>query len=137
MEENVKRSLTGIKACIGVLMLLVLGIIAACFIHLRDYNALTEKVNACMEITVVTDSVTFIEPTVDEILTYRNTINHDRYLDSVYLSMPEVSLRAILEEHGTGIGSWDIADIYLSDIDKYKAIEKGAKIQKSIIKEPN
>lgn len=77
-------------------------------------------------------SYQFTEATVDDIIEYRNLINADRRIDSIYMNMPEVALRALLMEYGTSTPADQLVEIYNRNRSKYNNIIKGANIQKEI-----
>lgn len=67
--------------------------------------------------------------TIDDILDMRRQEVELRYLDSVYLNMPEVSLIAILMKFGTDMSHTDIAKEYLKHKKNYNDVEFGAEIR--------
>ena len=77
-------------------------------------------------------SYQFTEATVDDIIEYRKLMNADRSIDSTYMNMPEVALRALLMEYGTSTPADQLVEIYNRNRSKYDNIIKGANIQKEI-----
>lgn len=68
--------------------------------------------------------------TVQEVLAARELERDMRYLDSVYMEMPDESVIAICMEYGTDMSPQDIAAMYLMHIDSYKDVELGARIER-------
>ena len=133
MENQVKNNNTGLWVMIVILAMILAGIIVFMFHH--ESNRVNELSN--VEDTVLVDSTEYELPTVDGIVEYRNVIKYNLKLDSTYLNMPEVALRAILQEYGTTLDANSIAEIYLQNPEKYKNIKTGADIQKTIMEKPN
>lgn len=131
MENQVKSSNTALWVVVVILAAIVAGILVFMFQHENKRNTLKQQLN-----TVQVDSVTseYVAPTVDDVVYYREQLRRDKYLDSIYINMPEVALRAILQEYGTDISGFDIAEAYLRNPEKYKNIKQGADIQTEIIK---
>ena len=133
MENQVKNSNTGLWVMVVILAMILAGIIVFMFHH--ESNRVNEPSN--VEDTILVDSAECELPTVDGIVEYRNVIKYNLKLDSTYLNMPEVALRAILQEYGTTLDANSIAEIYLQNPEKYKNIKTGADIQKTIMEKPN
>lgn len=133
MENQVKNSNTGLWVMVVILAMILAGIIVFMFHH--ESNRVNELSN--VEDTILVDSAECELPTVDGIVEYRNVIKYNLKLDSTYLNMPEVALRAILQEYGTTLDANSIAEIYLQNPEKYKNIKTGADIQKTIMEKPN
>lgn len=133
MENQVKNNNTGLWVMVVILAMILAGIIVFMFHH--ESNRVNELSN--VEDTILVDSAECELPTVDGIVEYRNVIKYNLKLDSTYLNMPEVALRAILQEYGTTLDANSIAEIYLQNPEKYKNIKTGADIQKTIMEKPN
>lgn len=133
MENQVKNNNTGLWVMVVILAMILAGIIVFMFHH--ESNRVNELSN--VEDTILVDSAECELPTVDGIVEYRNVIKYNLKLDSTYLNMPEVALRAILQEFGTTLDANSIAEIYLQNPEKYKNIKTGADIQKTIMEKPN
>lgn len=133
MENQVKNNNTGLWVMVVILAMILAGIIVFMFHH--ESNRVNEPSN--VEDTISVDSTECELPTVDGIVEYRNVIKYNLKLDSTYLHMPEVALRAILQEYGTTLDANSIAEIYLQNPEKYKNIKTGADIQKTIMEKPN
>lgn len=133
MENEVKNSNTGLWVTVVILAMIIAGIIVFMFHH---ENARVNELSN-VEDTISVDSTECELPTVDGIVEYRNLIKYNLKLDSTYLNMPEVALRAILQEYGTTLDANGIAEIYLQNPEKYKNIKTGADIQKTIMEKPN
>lgn len=133
MENQVKNNNTGLWVIVVILAMIIAGIVVFMFHH--ENTRVNEPSN--VEDTILVDSTECELPTVDGIVEYRNLIKYNLKLDSTYLNMPEVALRAILQEYGTTLDANSIAEIYLQNPEKYKNIKTGADIQKTIMEKPN
>lgn len=131
MENQVKSSNAALWVVVVILAAIVAGILVFMFQHENKRNALKQQLEVAMQDSVTSE---YVAPTVDDIVYYREQLRRDKYLDSVYINMPEVALRAILQEYGTDISGFDIAEAYLRNPEKYKNIKQGADIQTEIIK---
>lgn len=74
-----------------------------------------------------------VAPTVQEVLQWRESMRLDKYVDSVFLVMPEQVLTQILVTKGTDLSNHEIVSIYISNKDFYdKLIKRSMDIQKNI-----
>lgn len=74
-----------------------------------------------------------VAPTVQEVLQWRENMRLDKYVDSVFLVMPEQVLTQILVTKGTDLSNHEIVSIYISNKDFYdKLIKRSMDIQKNI-----
>ena len=128
MENQGRNSNTALWVIVMVLACILTGVIVFAFSYAEQRKKLYDVQDAMCDTTQVVEYVT----TIDEIVEYREEMRKNAFLDSVYMHMPEVALRAILQKYGTEITGFDIAEEYLRNPEKYNDVQLGAKIQKEI-----
>lgn len=73
-------------------------------------------------------------PTLQEVLAFREEMRLDKYVDSVFLCMPEQILTQILVTKGTDLSTHEIVAIYIGSKDFYdNYVKKSMDIQKQYI----
>lgn len=116
--------------------LTILGLVVLVFLIVCSVTAFGDKVinyfrgNETVEQTTTIDTANTVEQfTIHDVLDMREQEREYRYLDSVYMNMPEIPLVAILLWHGTDMSHTDIAKEYLTNKKNYDNVEFGAQIR--------
>lgn len=65
-----------------------------------------------------------VAPTVQEVLQWRESMRLDKYVDSVFLVIPEQVLIQILVTKGTDLSNHEIVSIYISNKNFYDKLIK-------------
>lgn len=80
---------------------------------------------------VVTDTTATVSEqyTIQDVLDMREQEREYRYLDSVYMDIPDIPLIAILMRFGTDMSHTDISKEYLLNRKNYDNVEFGAQIR--------
>lgn len=109
------------------LVSLLLSIICLCSCNKPN----RENINDALD----TDTLEQIEaPSVKEVLEWREQLRYRKFVDSVFLAMPEQILTNILVTKGTDLSNEEIVGIYMSSKEFYDRTIKGAMdIQKEYI----
>lgn len=128
MENEGKKSYVGlITSIIGILLLTFIVMVAVNFSgwgdKLTNVFSDTEQIAQQPADTIVTPTVT-----VEDIITMREQEREFRYLDSVYMNMPEIALIAILIKGGVDMSHTDIAQEYIQNRKTYNDVQFGAQI---------
>lgn len=129
MENQSRNSNTALWGIVTVLACILTGTIVFAFSYAEQRKKLYEVKDAMCDTTHIAEIPI---ATIDEIVEYREEMRKNAFLDSVYMHMPEVALRAILQKCGTEISGFDIAEEYLRNPEKYNDVQLGARIQKEI-----
>lgn len=106
---------------VGAIFALTTNVVGNVINHFRG----TEKVEQ-----VVTDTEKAVtEYTIQDVLDMREQEREYRYLDSVYMDIPDIPLIAILMRFGTDMSHTDISKEYLLNRKNYNNVEFGAQIR--------
>lgn len=106
---------------VGAIFALTTDVVSDAINHFRG----TEKVEQV--VTNTKEEVT--EYTIQDVLDMREQEREYRYLDSVYMDIPDIPLIAILMRFGTDMSHTDISKEYLLNRKNYDNIEFGAQIR--------
>ena len=129
MENQSRNSNTALWVIVTVLACILTGTIVFAFSYAEQRKKLYEVKDAMCDTTHIAEIPI---ATIDEVVEYREEMRKDAFLDSVYMHMPEVALRAILQKYGTEISGFDIAEEYLRNPEENNDVQLGARIQKEI-----
>lgn len=105
----------------------VFWLIAALAIFISCARPRSPKEKQILEMDTIEQVVA---PTVQEVLQWRESMRLDKYVDSVFLVIPEQVLTQILVTKGTDLSNHEIVSIYISNKDFYdKLIKRSMDIQ--------
>lgn len=115
----------------------ILAILIACVvIALCNKDKITNYFQPEAETVTVTDSTIIdVPPTIDEVVSLRRDILDNMRIDSVYLTMSDIELTAILMKIGTNSTIKEIVDAYIRLKPQLKDVLLGADIAEKLIKE--
>lgn len=86
--------------------------------------------NIELQENIVCEDTVYTEPTIQDVLEFRDYARECNRVDSIFLTMPDVVLIDILRNHGTGLSNSEIVYIYENNPDTYNAVQSGARSQK-------
>lgn len=92
----------------------------------------TYKESTTVDNTEVLEEVTDSTPEVltpEDVLQFRKHLRECQRVDSVYMSMPDIVLLAILMNHGTDLSTTEIVTIYESNKDIYDTYLKEDRVK--------
>lgn len=138
MENEVKKSKIGlIISMVAIVLLIGAGV----FTYPKWSSKVSNMFSDKEQIAQPTDTVEAHVFTVEDIVNMREQEKEYRYLDSVYMNIPEIALIAILIKNGVDMSHTDIAREYLQNRKSYNDVEFGAQIndiyKQSINQEPD
>lgn len=80
--------------------------------------------------SIVCEDTTYAEPSIQDILEFREHARECKRIDSIFMTMPDVVLIDILMNHGTSLSNSDIVYIYKNNPETYNAVQSGARAQR-------
>lgn len=121
----------------GIIAVVIAAIALASTIYFANegYRIIKEKRTECTpqeELTIDTISEPVI--TIQDVFEFRRSIIEQNHADSIFLTLPDIILYDILDNHGTHLSNYDISKIYEGNKEYYDSLLKGAKIKEEINK---
>lgn len=122
-----------IKLAFGIMIGLtstLLIIIGLSKTEYKDEPVIDEEVREVYHNKIVIDKDSIIDlnevyiPTVEDILNEREECKYMRYIDSIYMAMPQEILTHILIQKGTSLSVTEIVEEYLENKEMYHEILK-------------
>lgn len=107
---------------VGTIFALTTDVVSNVINHFRG----TEKIEQIVTKPVQAEVT---EYTIQDVLDMREQEREYRYLDSIYMDIPDIPLIAILMRFGTDMSHSDIATEYLNNRKNYDNVEFGAQIR--------
>ena len=132
-QNSIFKWMDAIKLAIGIMVGLtstLLIIISISKTESEDEQVIDEEVREVYHNKIVIDKDSIIDlneeyiPTVADILNEREECKYMRYIDSIYMSMPQEILTHILIQKGTTLLMTEIAEEYLENKEMYHEILK-------------
>ena len=132
-QNSIFKWMDAIKLAIGIMVGLtgtLLIIISISKTESEDEQVIDEEVREVYHNKIVIDKDSIIDlneeyiPTVADILNEREECKYMRYIDSIYMSMPQEILTHILIQKGTTLLMTEIVEEYLENKEMYHEILK-------------
>ena len=132
-QNSIFKWMDAIKLAIGIMVGLtgtLLIIISISKTESEDEQVIDEEVREVYHNKIVIDKDSIIDlneeyiPTVADILNEREECKYMRYIDSIYMSMPQEILTHILIQKGTSLLMTEIVEEYLENKEMYHEILK-------------
>ena len=132
-QNSIFKWMDAIKLAIGIMVGLtgtLLIIISISKTESEDEQVIDEEVREVYHNKIVIDKDSIIDlnevyiPTVEDILNEREECKYMRYIDSIYMAMPQEILTHILIQKGTLLSVTEIVEEYLENKEMYHEILK-------------
>ena len=130
-QNSIIKWMDAIKLAIGIMVGLtstLLIIIGVSKTEYEDEQVIDEEVREVYHNKIVIDKDSIIDlnevyiPTVEDILNEREECKYMRYIDSIYMAMPQEILTHILIQKGTSLLMTEIVEEYLGNKEMYHEI---------------
>ena len=127
-QNSIIKWMDAIKLAIGIMVGLtstLLIIIGVSKTEYEDEPVIDEEVREVYHNKIVIDKDSIIDlneeyiPTVEDILNEREECKYMRYIDSIYMAMPQEILTHILIQKGTLLSVTEIVEEYLENKEMY------------------
>ena len=127
-QNSIFKWMDAIKLAIGIMVGLtgtLLIIISISKTESEDEQVIDEEVREVYHNKIVIDKDSIIDlnevyiPTVEDILNEREECKYMRYIDSIYMAMPQEILTHILIQKGTTLLMTEIVEEYLENKEMY------------------
>ena len=127
-QNSIIKWMDAIKLAIGIMIGLtstLLIIIGVSKTEYEDEPVIDEEVREVYHNKIVIDKDSIIDlnevyiPTVEDILNEREECKYMRYIDSIYMAMPQEILTHILIQKGTLLSVTEIVEEYLENKEMY------------------
>ena len=132
-QNSIIKWMDAVKLAIGIMVGLtstLLIIISVSKTESEDEPVIDEEVREVYHNKIVIDKDSIIDlnevyiPTVEDILNEREECKYMRYIDSIYMAMPQEILTHILIQKGTSLLMTEIVEEYLDHKEMYHEILK-------------
>ena len=132
-QNSIIKWMDAIKLAIGIMVGLtgtLLIIIGVSKTEYKDEPVIDEEVREVYHNKIVIDKDSIIDlneeymPSVEDILNEREECKYMRYIDSIYMAMPQEILTHILIQKGTTLLMTEIVEEYLENKEMYHEILK-------------